>query len=342
MTSPRSEGDRVPASVLTGFLGSGKTTLLNHLLRRPELGTAAVIVNEIGAVGIDNLLVEEVAEDVVLLESGCLCCTLRSDLLQTIERLFERRASGAIPRFDRLLIETSGLADPAAVLQTFMAEPGVVAQSRLDGVIVTVDAVHGEAQLAARREAIKQVALADRLLLTKTDLASAPAQVALRARVRALNPRAPLRPALHGMVEPAALFDAGLYDPATRTARVAAWLRSPPHDHAHDPASAIRTFCLTIAEPVALAAVMGWLETLTAFHGAEILRLKGIIHVAGEDRPLVVHGVHHLFHPPAWLPAWPPGGRETRLVFIAENLAATDVAAGAVPALRIPSSAVRR
>ena len=322
---------RLPASVITGFLGSGKTTLLAHLLRQPGGERIAVIVNEFGEVGLDHRLVEHVAEDIVLLNSGCLCCVLRNDLVDTVERLLDRREAAAVPPFERIVVETSGLAEPGPILQSFMSEVGIVSRLRLDGVITTVDAVNAERQIAAHDEPAKQIALADRLLLTKTDLATDAEVAGARAALRALNPGAPLIEAIDGAVASESLFGAGLYDPTTKTADVEGWLRAEAHatphgaPHGHD--SGIRSFCLSFDAPVALAALTRWLSLLTTLQGEDILRIKGIVEVVDEPRPLVVHGVHHLFHPPAFLPAWPPGPRGGRIVFITRDLSEDDVRA---------------
>ena len=302
----------IPVSVITGFLGSGKTTLLNRLLRHPAMRGAAVIVNEFGEIGIDHLLVEAAIEDAVLLRSGCICCTVRGDLVDTLGSLGERRARGALPWFDRVMVETTGLADPAPILQTLMRDPALTADYRLGTVVTTADAVNAPGQLDDFDEAVKQVALADRLVVTKTDLAGAGATDALIGRLRALNPAAPLLRLPDQPVEPAALFDTpgGARD-------LARWLGAPDHP-AHD--AAIHSFCLTRDAPLPWPSVKAWLESVISLRGADLLRLKGIVNAAGEDRPIVVHGVQHVFHPPTRLPAWPDADRRTRLVFITRHI----------------------
>src|SRR6201997_623157 len=207
----------IPATLLTGFLGSGKTTVLNHVLKWHGMAATAVIVNEFGEIGLDHLLVEQSSEDVLLLNSGCLCCTVRNDIVDTLTNLFVDRAKGKIPFFTRVAIETTGLADPAPILHTLMTEPIVAARYMLDGVVTTVDAVNGSGTLDRQPEAVKQAAVADRLLLTKPDLAEPAARRAIEARLAALNPSAPLIPVAQGVVDPARLFDLGLYDPRTKT-----------------------------------------------------------------------------------------------------------------------------
>ncbi|MGF1631729.1 MAG: CobW family GTP-binding protein [Kiloniellaceae bacterium] len=319
-------------SVLTGFLGSGKTTLLRHLLAHPAMEETAVIVNEFGEIGLDHLLVERATEDTVLLNSGCLCCTVRGDLVAGMRDLFKRRVKGEVPPFRRLVIETTGLADPAPILQTLMTDPLLSQRFRLDGVIATVDAAIGAATLDRQIESVKQAAVADRILLTKSDLTDAESRTALEARLRALNPAAPIYPVVQGEIEPALLFNAGLYDPTTKTADVQAWLKAEAYDHdghehghhhhhdvnRHD--ESIRAFCLTYDKPLDWDRFNSWVEMLITLHGGGILRIKGILNVAGVEQPIAIHGVQHVFHPPVRLEAWPDGDRRSRIVFIVRDL----------------------
>ena len=225
MTNTTSEPDRLPVSILTGFLGSGKTTLLSKLMHHPEMDRIAVIVNEFGEVGLDDALVMESNEDVVLLNSGCLCCTVRGDLVDTLKRLFKDRAKGNIPDFDRIVVETTGLADPAPILHTMMADPFLVTRFRLDGVITVVDAHHAMEQFDKQFESVKQAAVADRIVLTKIDVTDAEMVSAVEKRLYELNPAAPVIKAIQGDVAPSVLFDAGLYNPKTKSADVGQWLR---------------------------------------------------------------------------------------------------------------------
>jgi len=323
----------IPVTLLTGFLGSGKTTVLNHVLKQPGMTATAVIVNEFGEIGIDHLLVERSSEDVVLLNSGCLCCTVRNDIVDTLTNLFVDRVTGRVPFFTRVAIETTGLADPAPILHTLMTEPIVAARYMLDGVVTTVDAVNGAGTLDRQPEAVKQAAVADRLLLTKTDLAAPGARQAFETRLAALNPSAPIIPVAQGAVDPALLFNLGFFDPATKGVDVQRWLRDEAfaagHEHEHDDDhldpnrhdDRIRAFCITRERPISWGVLSGWLDGLATMRGDDLLRFKAIVALSDRpDEPVVLHGVQHLFHPPVLLPQWPSEDHRTRMVFITRDL----------------------
>jgi G3E family GTPase len=333
-----------PLSILTGFLGAGKTTLLNKLLQAPELADCLVLINEFGEVGLDHLFVEKVDGNVVVMASGCLCCTIRGDLVATLEDLLRRRDNDRIAPFNRVIIETTGLADPAPILHTIMYHPYFMLRFRLDGVITVVDAVTGDATLDRHPEAVKQAAVADRLVITKSDLLAEgdAGLAALRGRLAGLNPTAVQLDAAQGEATPSALLNIGLYDPDKKTPDVRRWLNAEALDvhadhhehydhhhghgaHAHDVNrhdARIRAFALRYDKPVPLSALDMFFELLRSAHGTHLLRVKGIIALDDDPaRPLVIHGVQHIFHPPARLDAWPDDDHTTRIVFILHDMA---------------------
>ena len=317
-----------PVTVLTGFLGSGKTTLLNRLLKQPAAANSAVLINEFGAVPIDHLLVREASENVVVIDNGCICCSVQGDLVRALRELYFGRADGSVPPFDRVIIETTGLADPAPVLRSLIELPVVAARYSLAGVVTTVDAVHGAGQLDAHFEAVKQAAMADRIVITKADLAEPAALEALRERLARLNPRARILAAVHGDVDATAVLDTALYR-SGGTADVAGWLgdtAATPPARRYLPAAAphdarIASFVVDYTEPVIWDALRDGVETLLDLHGERILRMKAIVNT-GDARPRVLHAVQHTLYPYATLPAWPDHDpdRRTRLVFITRDL----------------------
>jgi G3E family GTPase len=345
MTEPR-----IPVSILTGFLGAGKSTLLNRLLKDPAMKDAAVIINEFGEVGIDHLLVETSNDAVVELSDGCLCCTVRGELVDTLAELIDGMQTGRIKPLSRIVIETTGLADPAPVMQSVMGHPAIAQHFDLDSVVTVVDAVNGLATIDSYPEAYKQVAVADRLILTKKTLADASAISALVERLRALNPRAPITDGDASDAGSAAMLVNGLYDPSSKIADVDRWLKDEMaaaddhhhhhghdhHDHGHGHhhhghahphdvnrhGTSIRSYSIVHDEPIDPMAINMFIDLLRSTHGEKLLRMKAIVALTDRpDRPLVLHGVQSIFHPPVRLPAWPEGSdRKTRLVLITRDL----------------------
>jgi G3E family GTPase len=308
-----------PVSVITGFLGSGKTTLLRSLLRDPALGRTAVIINEFGEIGIDHDLVEASDEDFIELTTGCLCCKVRSDLVMTLRDLARRRSESTLPPFERVLIETSGLADPAAILQALMIDRDLAGIYCLGEVVTTVDSLLGLATLEQHAQSARQVAVADRIVLTKSDL-SGTIDGRLADRIGAINPGAAVLPVVHGRIAARELLgDAG-------SASVSRWVEkrylpvdSAAHAGLHD--ARIGSWCLVREQPIRAVALALFLEALIEHCGGRLLRVKGIVHVAEEPlRPAVIHGVQHVFHPPEWLDRWPSDDRRSRIVFIGEAI----------------------
>ncbi len=329
--------DRLPVTLLTGFLGSGKTTLLNAWLRSPELSNAAVVVNEFGEIGIDHALIASSSDNTIELSTGCLCCTVRGDLVDTLRELIVSREKGEVRAFDRVIIETTGLADPAPVIQALMTFP-VSRRFRLRQVVTTVDAANGQRTLLEHPESVKQAAVADEIVITKTDI-DAGAAMRLVAELRRLNPGARVHmSALDRIPAPSDLATIDIYDPATKSPDVARWLQAEEHGHSdaeghahHDHHGAhhhdisrhsaeIASFVLEFNEPLQWDHVANWLDALVLGHGEDLLRVKGILDIAGRSRPVVVQAVQSLFHPPVELPAWPEDARKSRMVFITRNI----------------------
>ena len=314
---------RIPVSIVTGFLGSGKSTLINRLLKRPDMNRVAVIVNEFGEQSIDNDLVEVSSEQMMLLNNGCLCCVLRGDLQETMRDLFVKRRTGEIIDFDRVVVETTGLADPAPVMQTLMTDTMLQAQYRLDCVVTLVDSINGAGQLDTMQEAVKQAALADRIVVTKSDLADEAQVAALERRLRELNPQAPMKRAVNGEIDLPFLINVGLTNARSKLEEVERWMGADvpdEHGHVHRHDASVTSFSLRYAQPFTWSAFSQCMEVLTALRGPDLLRVKGLVNVEGRKGPLVVQGVQHLFHPPIELADWPSADRSTRLVFITRGI----------------------
>ncbi|QKK17705.1 CobW family GTP-binding protein [Rhizobium indicum] len=344
--------DRIPVTILTGFLGAGKSTLLNRILKDPVMRDAAVIINEFGDVGIDHLLVESSGDSIIELSDGCLCCTVRGELVDTLANLMDAVQTGRVKPVKRVVIETTGLADPSPVMQAIMGNPVIATNFELDGVVTVVDAVNGLQTLDNHEEARKQAAVADRLIVSKKTMAEA--TDGLEKRLRALNPRAAMMDADSAEAGSAAVLVNGLYDPATKIADVGRWLQDEDaheahhhhhdddhnhdrdrdghghhhHDHAHqDPHdvnrhdASIRSFSIIEDKPIDPMALEMFIDLLRSAHGEKLLRMKAIVSVSDRpDRPLVLHGVQSIFHPPVRLPAWPGEDRRTRMVLITRDL----------------------
>ena len=351
---------RVPVAILTGFLGAGKSTLLNRILKDEAMRDAAVIINEFGDVGIDHLLVESSGDSIIELSDGCLCCTVRGELVDTLANLMDAMQTGRIRPLKRVVIETTGLADPAPVMQSIMGNPIIATNFDLDGVITVVDAVNGLQTLDNHEEARKQVAVADRLIVSKTGIAGAVPEAQLESRLRGLNPRAQILNADSDEAGRAAILVNGLYDPASKIADVGRWLQDEleadddhhhhdehdhhdhdhhhdhhhhhhghhhghRHQHAHDVTrhdGSIRSFSIVETQPIDPMALEMFIDLLRSAHGEKLLRMKAIIAVSDRpERPVVLHGVQNIFHPPVRLPAWPdPEDRRTRMVIITKDL----------------------
>ncbi len=340
---------KIPVTLLTGFLGAGKTTLLNRLLHDPAAGRIAVVVNEFGAAGLDHDLIESAAEDVVLMPAGCICCTIRGDLSKTLARLLVRRAMGEL-RFDRLVIETTGLADPAPIHHTLLVDPVLAADYQLDGTVTVVDTLLGLSTLDRHAEAQAQVAMADRIVLSKGDLAEPAMVAALQTRLDRLNPGAKRIIADKGAVPSGMLFGLCAMRRAITQDQALDWLAAPapapdplaglsgmplltaakidlaaPSHHARD--DRITTAAITLDAPIAPELFDLWLDTLIALRGQDILRMKGIMHIKDLPTPFVFHGVQHIFEPPQPLTNWPEGDQTSRIVIIARDIPQQDLQA---------------
>ncbi len=344
----------IPVTLLTGFLGSGKTTALNHLVRQPEMADALVIINEFGEMALDHMLVAHSTENLLMeMDSGCVCCSIRGDLVKTLRDITWRFSRDGQRQFQRVLIETTGLADPAPIIHTLMTHPQIAPKYRLDGIVTTVDMATGMETLDHQQEAVKQAAMADVLLLTKLDLVTDGQRDALLHRLNELNPAAARWPVSNGEIEARKILHLGLFTATGKTADVARWLKEEAYSsvafvpvarpqaigqpplilqpqvthasvtHSHDVNrhnDHIHAFCFAIDDPISDETLAAWLEILMSFVGSNILRVKGILNVEGNPLPVVIHGVQHIFHSPVTLPAWPSEDRRSRLVFITRDV----------------------
>ena len=340
--------DRIPITLLTGFLGAGKTTLLNAVLGDSTAGRIAVIVNEFGETGLDHDLIEHAEDDTILMRSGCLCCSIRGDLSRTIADLLKRRAPGALARlarggkqatpFERIVIETTGLADPGPILQTLQADPVLARKTRLDGVVTVADAANGPATLDAQFEAVSQAAMADLIVLSKTDLVPTGQVAQFESRLTTINPGARILHAVRGNGVPGQLWGLSGLRPDAAVADLLAWTRGPapmtdplanlsglapprpagPTPAPHD--ARIGTASIVLEDPIPAEVFDIWLDTLIRLRGPDILRVKGIVFLDGIETPFVFHGVQHIFDPPVPLRDWPGGDRSSRIVVIARDI----------------------
>ena len=347
-----SQPDIISVTLLTGFLGSGKSTLLSEILRHSDFQNTAVIVNEFGEVGLDGVLIEHSENQIIEMTSGCLCCTVRGDIRQTLLMLHSKRESGEIPQFDRVVVESTGLADPAPVIHTLMSDRFLEHRFMLGGIVTTVDAANGLSTIEEHKECEKQVAVADRIVITKTDIKNTEISKegidGLRTKLSRLNPTAQIWDRHDGSLKFGNLFDTSLYDPGTKTIDVSKWLNAEAfpaegdHRHHHHYAEdgvatdqnvgqhqhdvtrhgqSIRSFTLVFNQPVKIDTFATALEALLFTQASRLLRIKGIVNTVDRPgKPMVIHGVQHIFHDPIWLDDWPDGDHRTKLVFITDGI----------------------
>lgn len=309
----------IPVNVVTGFLGSGKTTLLQRLLKSPLLTDTAVLVNEFGEVGLDHHLLQSSTQPTLLMENGCVCCAIRGDLQEALRMLFDQRERGEIPPFRRVVIETSGLADPVPIAYTVLAEPVLQHHFRLGNVVTVVDAVNGLDQLARFDESVKQVAVADRIVLTKTDLLSDGTADPLKNRLAEINLSAQMIEGISEDIRPDSLITQDLHDPAGKAREVDRWMQAS-NPHRHDHTDGVTSFAMVYDQPLDWTAFGIWMTMLLNRHGDRVLRIKGLLNVKDVATPVLINGVQHVVHPPVHLDAWPDADRRSRLVFIVRDM----------------------
>jgi G3E family GTPase len=314
---------KIPVTIITGFLGSGKTTLISELVRHPEMNRVALVINEVGEIGIDHDLIESSTENISLLSNGCICCSVRTDMQETLRDLFAKRSVGEVFDFDRVIIETTGLADPAPVLQTLVSDTLLEAQFRFDGLVTLVDVVNFPIMVQTQKEIVKQIAIADKLFLTKSDLINSASLATIQNQIRELNNLAPMIVITQGKVSPLELMNLGLSSTKS-SSKILSFLGEQTESgkylgqfvQAHD--SGIQTLSLRFTDPFTWEAFSSALDLLSNLRGPDLLRMKGIINVSGQ--PVVVQGVQHIFHPPVHLKDWPSDDHNSRMVFITRHI----------------------
>ena len=320
-------------SVLTGFLGSGKTTILTSLIKQKQMANAAIIINEFGEVGLDHDLIETTDEKVIELQNGCICCTIQGDLKTTLLNLLKKMEKGEVSPFNHVIIETTGLADPVPIIHTLMTSLDLQRIYSIDGVITVVDSINGEPTYNAHEEAVKQTAFADRIILSKTDIADKGTVDALTKRIKSINPKVTIIKSDKNSLPVSELLGLNDYNPQNKDWNVREWLDIEKnkssnhlhnhHNHEHDVnrhGDNIETFAMVTSQPVSMTSVNFFLELLMSQMGENILRIKGVLNIKGENRPAVIHGVQHIFHPLEWLEKWPGNDKKSRLVFITKNI----------------------
>lgn len=332
----------IPVSILTGFLGSGKTTVLNHVLQGQDMADTAVIINEFGEIPIDHLLVEQAIENTVVLQNGCICCTVRGDLVDTLLDLVRRSQQGLLPPFSRVAIETTGLADPTPIIQTLANDRMIAPLFTLHRVVATLDSVNGLSTLADYPEAVQQLTAADCILITKSDLTDADGLAAVQTALQRINPTAQSHLVIQGAITAELIFGSPDSHSHQPHGNINHWLgdaavQAHHHDHGHDHAHGhdhdhahndpnrhnahVSAFCMRTSEPIAAKALERWLNSLLSLRSKDLLRIKGIVHVAGRPGPVIIQAVQHLLHPPTSLADWPDEDHDTRIVFITRDIA---------------------